>query len=207
MTDVNPLAGKVDADVFTTTWTGVHFPYASFTLDHISIDDIAHHLARQNRWLGAMNCECYSVAEHCVLLARHALEGIEDDLFAWVLHNSPGHSRDIKSLRQCLAFTLLLHDSDEYITGDFPSPLKALIPELKPYGNYVRSCVFQKYGASEILYPLSKPYDIRIRANEARFVRNTEGQYANVVPLPFDLQFWYPNEAAQHFLDLFKELS
>lgn len=73
--------------------------------DLISLEDIAWSLARINRWTG--HTRSYSVAEHCVYVSCIAPEPLRP----WAL----------------------LHDAEEYATGDCASPLKMLlrgIPDL-----------------------------------------------------------------------------
>lgn len=65
------------------------------------IEVIAHALSRINRFTGHIDCPCYSVAEHSVLVSvatdpRYALEG-------------------------------LLHDASEAFVGDVSSPLKRIL--------------------------------------------------------------------------------
>lgn len=194
---VNPLRDKIDQNAYTTTHSGIHFPYSNFGLQHIKLCDIATHLSKITRWLGAMEFEHYSVTEHSVLLARYAYQ----------------HSDEIalpNVTPEKIALGFLMHDSDEYITGDFPSPLKRLCPELVPYGDFVRSAVYAKFDIPIEVYKLVKPYDIRIRVNEAQYVRNgseiTDDNMENMLPLPVEIQGWDAGEAQAYFIDTFAEL-
>lgn len=63
-------------------------------------DDVARALAYQPRWCGATR-EFYSVAEHSVMVSQLV----------------PAH----------LAYHALWHDAIEFVTGDWPSPLKVYL--------------------------------------------------------------------------------
>jgi hypothetical protein len=82
----------------------------AFDLNHpdpfkIRIDDIACHLSKLCRFTGATS-EFYSVAQHSIVVARQ--------------------------LPPRLRFAGLLHDAAEAYTGDWSSPMKALVRELAP---------------------------------------------------------------------------
>lgn len=71
-------------------------------LGFYKIEEIAHSLARICRFVGHVNTfGIYSVAQHSVLVARH--------------------------LPKPWQFAGLMHDTHESITGDIPSPLKAVL--------------------------------------------------------------------------------
>jgi hypothetical protein len=191
---VNPLAGRVNSDAHTMLYSGRRFYYASVHEKDFLMLDIAHHLARMGRWLGAMNCEHYSVAEHSWLLADYVHEN-EGGL---VSHDPHGRAE--------LALAALLHDSEEYVTGDFPSPLKILVPELAVYGDYLRTRIFEKFDIRYNMYLAVKPFDYRIRKSEAVYVRNAHNLFPAIEPLPVELRFWPPEIAEQKFLDMYDKL-
>lgn len=151
----NPLAGKIDEGRFTTMYSGQKFYYSNFKPHDILLSDIATHLAKQTRWLGALHVSHYSTAEHSVKLA-HYIQWKREEI-------NPIDRVDIR--RIALAF--LMHDAEEFVTGDFPSPFKALVPEVKPYGEYVRKVIFDKFDIPYEYYSLVKPYDMAIRVTEA----------------------------------------
>ena len=75
----------------------------------VEIEDIAHGLARVARWNGqTKGAHAFSVAQHCVLVERLAVE-IDPRLAA-----RPG-------------LMALLHDAPEYVVGDLISPFKAAV--------------------------------------------------------------------------------
>ncbi len=186
----NPLAGRVNADAHTMLYSGRRFYYASVHKKDFAMIDIAHHLARMGRWLGAMNVEHYSVAEHSWLMADYVYN-YEGGL---VSHDPHG--------RALLSFAALMHDSEEFVTGDFPSPLKVLIPELSLYGDYLRHMIFDVFDIPYNMYLAVKAFDYRIRKTEAEYVRNGETLFHDIEALPVDLRLWSPNEAEKNFLEM-----
>ena len=75
----------------------------------VEIEDIAHGLARVARWNGQTKGEhAFSVAQHCVLVERLAVE------------LKPLLAREARLMA-------LLHDSPEYVVGDLISPFKAAV--------------------------------------------------------------------------------
>ncbi len=76
----------------------------------VEIEDIAHGLARVARWNGQTKGEhAFSVAQHCVLVERLAV-----DL------SPSGLTRQARLMA-------LLHDAPEYVIGDLISPFKAAV--------------------------------------------------------------------------------
>lgn len=192
----NPFADKIDAERFTTLYSGTRFYYSNFRLRDIHIKDISNHLAAQNRWLGALHTDHYSTAEHSVHLANYILLNS---------HKLPAHADDIR--RVALAF--LLHDAEEFVTGDIASPFKALIPEVEPYANYVRQMIFKQFNVPYAYYALVKPFDMAIRVTEAEQWMNggvLSCEFNVEDRLPVNLIGWSRWEADKQFLQLFMEL-
>lgn len=76
----------------------------------IEIEDIAHGLARVARWNGQTKGEhAFSVAQHCVLVERLAVE-----------LSPSGLTKEARLMA-------LLHDAPEYVVGDLISPFKAAV--------------------------------------------------------------------------------
>lgn len=76
----------------------------------VEIEDIAHGLARVARWNGqTKGAHAFSVAQHCVLVERFAV-----DL------SPSGLTREARMMA-------LLHDAPEYVIGDLISPFKAAV--------------------------------------------------------------------------------
>lgn len=66
------------------TYTGIHFDLVEATEEMICIEDIAHHLAAENRYNGATKFP-YSVAQHSILVSE---ECPEDLMLEGLLHDA-----------------------------------------------------------------------------------------------------------------------
>jgi hypothetical protein len=92
-------------------WMETAFGHKFFPLDprpeEVHLEDIAAHLARINRYNGAAKLECYSAAEHSVIMAF------------W-LYREYGSEE--------LAYQGLFHDAPEAYIGDMVRPLKRNMP-------------------------------------------------------------------------------
>jgi len=76
----------------------------------VEIEDIAHGLARVARWNGqTKGAHAFSVAQHCVLVERLAVE-----------LSPSGLTREARLMA-------LLHDAPEYVVSDLISPFKAAV--------------------------------------------------------------------------------
>lgn len=94
------LLRRPDGRAVLLTRSGFAVDLAAPDCRGLPIEDLARSLAYQPRWAGATR-GFYSVAEHCVM-ASHLVPA--DD-----------------------AFDALMHDLEEALTGDMPTPLKILI--------------------------------------------------------------------------------
>lgn len=101
-------AGEDRVGDWMETWQGVRFYPLDPRPGEVLLADVAHHLARINRYNGACELEHYSVAEHSVLMAEWLLDEYEDPL---------------------LAYQGLLHDAPEAYIGDMVRPLKRNMPD------------------------------------------------------------------------------
>jgi len=106
------------------TYTGRYFDYHNITKESIHIDDIAHSLARQTRYL-AHTMRSYTVGEH-------TLRGL---MIASYLN---------LSTRQHLYW--LIHDFTEAYVGDCPSPLKKLLPAFQEIEGKVAEAILEYAG-------------------------------------------------------------
>lgn len=98
---------------------------SSFGPDSFCLDDIAHHLAKINRYNGALPIDVtYSVAEHSMDLAR---------FFGYPF------------LKTNNVVVALLHDASEAILGDLPPHVKEFCPEYKKVEKRVQSIIYKKY--------------------------------------------------------------
>lgn len=144
----------------------------------IDIRDIAHALARINRFTGHTR-QFYSVAQHCYHVSelvprKYALEG-------------------------------LLHDAAEAYMGDIASPLKQLLPDYKRIYKGVEKAVFAKFGIAE-LPPCVKEADLKMLAAErAALMPATPDREWEIikgiqVPSCMKLIAMLPQEAEERFL-------
>lgn len=207
---INPLLGLGADDAFTVTVSGKRFYYAKFRPADIIFNDMAHHLAHTCRWLGALG-KHYSTAEHSVLMAEYALICTITQLpkkLAWFDSAEANAAQ-----RRAFALCLLLHDGEEYVTGDFPSPLKQFFnPLFEDYASYVRETIYEKYGAHYPYYQHVKVWDRRILFTEAtewlkggRKIILDPGEIGPAT-LGVTLHGWGPAEAAQRFKNMYLRL-
>jgi len=204
----NPLLGLGADDAYTVTASGKRFYYATFTYSDIVFNDIVTHLAHTCRWLGALNRH-YSTAEHSVLMAKYALVCRSTSL--------PKHLRWEDPLiqeiqRKTFGKALLLHDTEEYVTGDFPSPLKQFFnPLFEDYASYVREMIYDKYDAHYPYYRYVTEWDRKILFTEAHkwltggidAIRE-KGTVAQT--LGVTLRGWAPSIAETEFKDMYMRL-
>lgn len=199
------LVSKTGVDPFLTTHSRARIYYGNVDPRYIRIRDIAFHLSHINRWVGSIGR--FSVAQHSVLLAQHALDAYPSQF--------PEGLRDSDNLKKkTFAMALLMHDVEEYITNDIPGPLKLLVPALGEYGDYLRALIWRKYNIHEEWYPYCKIWDRRILFNEARWggigrdgvsPKLDEGIIASL-----DIRItgnWLPEIAETRFLEMFTDLS
>lgn len=209
MNQNNPLLGLGADDAFTVTSTGKRLYYAQFNPGDIVFNDIATHLAHTCRWLGALRCH-YSTAEHSVLMARYALTCPVGQLPKALQFDDATAQ---KVAREGFAKACLFHDAEEFITGDFPSPLKQFFnPLFEQYASYVREIIYEKYNVHYAWYPHVKDWDRRILFTEA--TRHLQGgaqiitEPGCVAPPTLDVAIyaWIPDVAAKHFKEIYLRL-
>jgi hypothetical protein len=187
MTEIlqGPNSMRLGSSAAIETHTGILFDVANPTLEHITLDDIAHHLANVCRFGGACD-PFYSVAEHSSLV--HDL----------VAHAGGGKKQKLAAL---------FHDAHEYVLGDIPSPLKPLYqPALGEAASRIDALIAELIGIKVELFkdPLVKEMDDRAMVIEAARVKH--GPYwawAKSDPLallPWGGNDWRPRYPAPAFL-------
>ena len=167
----------------------------------VEIEDIAHGLARVARWNGQTKGEhAYSVAQHCVLVERLAV-----DL-------KPLLSRDARLMA-------LLHDAPEYVVGDLISPFKAAVGiDYKDFELRLLAAIHLRFGlpakAPAPLSALFKKADLLAAYYEATQLAGFEPteakRYFGVPPKAFKTPRLVPlatAEAQALFLERFQRLS
>lgn len=169
------------------TFTGRQFWPLDPDASSIEIEDIAHALSMQCRYAG--HClRFYSVAEHCVHLARH-FERAGDDLHVqrWAL----------------------MHDAAEAYLIDVPRPVKPFLAGYATAEDELMRVIAARFGLLPFSAPeIVKRADNAILADEA--AQNMSAPPADwrlpFPPLGITLQFWTPEEGKRQFLQEFDRL-
>ncbi|HLL29026.1 MAG TPA: phosphohydrolase [Xanthobacteraceae bacterium] len=163
------------------TYSGRKFWPVDPRADELDINDIAHALAKMCRY-GGHCTRFYSVAEHCVLVARHA-------------------PRE-------LALTALLHDASEAYLVDIPRPIKANLSNYAEIEHEIMLTVAKRYGIQWPVPDEVKRLDNAILADERAQNMATmdvppRDWGSDEPPLHVKLCFWSPETAATEFLSSF----
>lgn len=154
----------------------------------IDIEDIAHHLALENRYCGAAAWP-YSVAQHSVYVARYA---------------PPQY-----------ALEALLHDAGEYIMRDLPKPVKDSI-DTKEHTRLERAwtaAAMKRFGARKYdeAHDVIKEIDTRIVLDETLALSKRPELYAVAYPqhrpLGVKIEKWGWEWAKIRFLETFDQLT
>lgn len=150
--------------------------------DEVFIDDIAHSLSLQCRYAG--HClRFYSVAEHCVLMARKLRwEGVDVALWA------------------------LLHDAAEAYTVDVPRPLKRHLVGYKEAEAKVMATIAERFGLSSEMPAVVHDADTRIVADELVNMVPMPWHAKHDNPLCVELKYWSPEKAQEEFMATFDAL-
>lgn len=98
----------------------------NFTQNDVSIEDIAHHLSKIQRFNGATDADVsYTVGEHCINLCMYAINH--------------------KNMNDDAARMLLLHDASEAYVSDLVSPVKNQLADYQKLENKVQRVIFNKF--------------------------------------------------------------
>ncbi len=124
---------------FVRTFTGKELDLLRPNPKDICIEDIAHHLAKLERYNGA-GAYPYSVGQHSLFVA----EILPPE---YMLHG-------------------LLHDATEAYLGDVVSPLKQLLPEYKKIEQGIMAAVFTRFNLSFPRQDIIKQADKSVMAAE-----------------------------------------
>lgn len=146
------------------------------------IKEISFALSNINRYNGHVGC--YSVAEHCVRVARQ----LPDELM----------------------LAGLLHDAHEAYYGDITAPLKRLLGPA--YGELCDGFddVIDDYFGVDVRHPLVKEADLRMLVTEARaFGIWTPDGWPDVEPYEFGGpgETWLPAQADRKFRRMLNQLT
>lgn len=155
-----------------TTYSGVEFDFKKPTAEMIVPEDLIHALARQNRFLGHLSCDSYTVAQHLVLASACVPE--EDALSA------------------------LLHDAQEAYVGDLPRYLKRMkgMSTYKEYEELAWRAVAARFGISRHIPVSVAEADLRLVRTEWRDLHPQGTRMVcledrkDVKPYDFHIQPW-----------------
>lgn len=172
-------------------WPGVKFYPLDPRSEEVRLDTIAHSLARINRYNGQTEVECYTVAEHSVLMALALLS---------------------EGCPPAVAYQALFHDAPEAYIGDMVRPLKRNMPDFVAAEDPVWRAVVDafpilssfKEAAGYEMDRRVKEADNRILVDERAQVMRPSGLpwgIDHLPPLNVSIAGWYPAEAERRFLN------
>ena len=175
------------AGQYKETFTGKKFYVLDVQPEDICIADIAHSLSLQCRYNGHCS-QFYSVAEHSVLIALHAMnEG----------HTYPDIMR------------ALMHDAVEAYIGDIPKPVKLSIPALMKAEDEIEGIIMDKYGLARGKADWLEDYDYRITIDERAKLMSDSGNewgHEDRDPLGVKIRCVDPEQIEYEFLLWFEHL-
>lgn len=173
-----------------------------FTPDSFTLDDIAHHLSKIQRYNGALPIDVtYSVAEHSINLYNHFLSEVDLDLKSILALTC---NIDVLQI-------FLLHDASESMLTDIPSYLKHYLPDYKEVEKKVQRTIYKKYlGVSKDDSWITS-YDKGIVIDEARAIMPDRAHiyelYNKYPALGCEIKYnGKPSEVKAEFLRLCEEV-
>lgn len=105
---------------------------AAFTAEDVDLDDIAWGLSRIPRFIGN-TYRPFTVVEHSIMVM---------EILRW-----KGYGPDV-------CFQGLMHDAGEYLLGDVPAPVKAMVPEIRTFEkNVIWPPIADRFGLPHQLHP------------------------------------------------------
>ncbi len=135
---------------FYVTHTGQKVVPSNIETVKLSLEDIAHHLTKVQRYGGALPLDrYYSVAEHSIHMAEYALRC-----------RVPNR---VEIARLCL-----MHDSSEAYLGDIVSGLKKSLPDYKEIEKRLETQIELKYKLDKKYKKQVKLIDTRILLDEVK---------------------------------------
>lgn len=184
-----------DDNTYIRTWSGKKFWPLDPRAEDIDIRDIAHHLARLNRFTGAIRYDCYSVAEHSVRVS--------------LIVNTRPHE---------LPMQALLHDATEAYLNDLSRPVK-YDSDLAGYRQAEQRlwwAIAKRFSVSPLMYPETHRADNILMLTEKRDLmspvmsgddrRCKRAVESDVAPLPKKIYPLSAQVAEEWFVDRFVEL-
>lgn len=135
---------------FYVTHTGQKVVPSNIETVKLSLEDIAHHLTKVQRYGGALPLDrYYSVAEHSIHMAEYAL-------------------RCRVPNRIDIARFCLMHDASEAYLGDMVSGLKRILPDYKEIEKRLETQIELKYKLDRKYKKQVKVIDTRILLDEVK---------------------------------------
>lgn len=170
------------------TFTGKKFYPLDPRPDDICIEDIAHSLSLQCRYLG--HCKkFYSVADHSIIVSN-------------ILLGSYGWTESLYGL---------LHDAAEAYVGDMCRPVKIGSELGRLYSDVeekIQACVLEKFRLPAVTEPeYVKIVDARVLATEVRTMMGDTSNWSLLEPYEFTIVPRTSVEAESDFLNMFKKLT
>lgn len=145
-----------DLGGFMYTWSGKKFYPLHPEVLEIDVRDIAHALARNNRYGGHLDCPLYSVAQHSVHVMELAFEK---------------YRREIGKLyglgAAMFQLQALLHDASEAYMMDMPYPIKKILPDFQKLEARLEQHIMDYFNLPYPVHPIIKEVDKKIRVAEA----------------------------------------
>jgi 5'-deoxynucleotidase YfbR-like HD superfamily hydrolase len=172
----------VNDNAWIRTFTGRQFFVLEPRVEDVCIEDIAHALSMQCRFVGHVD-KFYSVAEHSV---RVSFNCGDQALYG------------------------LLHDASEAYIGDMSAPLKhqTEMSRFRTTERHIMTVVAEKFGLDPKEPASVKTADRRMLLTEARDLGlDVTGWYTEHQPFPETIIPWSPSRAEFEFLYRFKQLT
>lgn len=165
-------------------YTGKRFWVLDPRPEDVDIRDIAHALSLQCRYGGHAR-SFYSVAEHCVILAR----------WVWAETKAPR-----------LTFAALMHDAAEAYLPDLARPTKVFMPEYMRIERILEAVIFPVFGLHQIDMEQVKPFDTRILMDERNVLFDAPLTWGTECePLGVELRHWTSEQAEMAFLAMYHD--
>lgn len=152
------------------TYSGIEVDVFNLDIDLIKIEDIAHSLSHLARYLGH-SPEFLSVAQHSVMV----MEAVDDP---------------------SLKLAALLHDAQESLICDMPTPIKDMMPEYRELEDKLMAQMAKKFGFEYPLHPNI------IWADKAIFHQ----EYEELIMGGAHFECWTPKDAKRRFLEAYYSL-
>ncbi len=170
-------------DAWMGTYTGRRFYFYDPKPEDICIEDIAHSLSMQCRFLG--HCKYfYSVAQHSIIVSRYVLSN--------------------------LTLYGLLHDASEAYISDIIRPFKSTLEGYKIVENRIQNVIYRKYGLEPGFGSGNiKKIDTMLLKDEAEFFMVNSDSWqlpSEGLGIDFNVECIPYMQIESNFLDLFYKL-